>query len=134
MKIEFSVPGRPVPKGRPRVTRYNTYTPKSTVDYENRVRDAWQEQSGQAIDAEKPIRVDVAVHFEVPRSFSKKLRARLIGAYHIRQRGDLDNIVKSILDALNGHAFPDDCAVCVICASKDYAEIPSTDVTIRELE
>ena len=32
--VRFFVDGRPVPKGRPRVTRHGTYTPKSTREYE----------------------------------------------------------------------------------------------------
>lgn len=34
MILEFTVPGQPIPKARPRVTRRGiTFTPKSTLDY-----------------------------------------------------------------------------------------------------
>lgn len=38
--VRFFVDGRPVPKGRPRVTRHGTYTPKSTREYEAAIRAA----------------------------------------------------------------------------------------------
>jgi len=38
-RITFAIPGKPVPKGRPRVTRSGrVYTPKATRDYESLVR------------------------------------------------------------------------------------------------
>ena len=131
MTIRFTVPGRPVPKGRPRVTRYGTYTPKATVEYERSIRESWSAQSGQSFPAGTPLFVTVSAHFEIPRSLSKKARLALRFAPHTRHHGDLDNVVKSVLDALNGHAFPDDCAVCMIHASKDYRDEPGTEVTIQ---
>ena len=40
---EFKISGKPMGKGRPRFTRSgHTYTPKDTVEYENRIqRAAW---------------------------------------------------------------------------------------------
>jgi len=130
--ITFTVPGRPVPKGRPRVTRFGTYTPDSTKKYEAAVRKAWQDQSGQTFPADTPLAVIVSVHFEIPKSISKKQRLALEGQPHTKQRGDLDNVVKSVLDALNGAAFPDDAAVCFIIASKDFHTEPCTEVTIMK--
>ena len=130
--ISFVVPGRPVPKGRPRVTRHGTYTPKSTQEYEKAVRTAWQNQSGKDFPADTPLAVFVYAHFEIPMSFSKKRRRALEGTPHTQQRGDLDNVVKSVLDALNGAAFPDDAAVCAVFAFKDFRAEPSTQVIIME--
>ena len=43
MKIEFTVPGIPVGKGRPRFKKDgNTYTPQKTQDYEDKVVQCWQ--------------------------------------------------------------------------------------------
>ena len=130
--ISFTVPGRPVPKGRPRVTRYGTYNPKATQLYEKAVRDAWKAQSGKSFPGGVPLAVYVGVHFEIPRSLSKKQRLALEGQPHTKQRGDLDNVVKSVLDALNGAAFPDDAAVCTVFAYKDFRAVPSTKVIIME--
>lgn len=131
MTIEFSVPGRPVPKGRPHVTRYGTYTPESTVEYEHRVATYWRLKSGQCFPPKAPLLVSVTAHFEIPKSESKKRRAALVGAPHV-SRGDLDNVVKAVLDALNKKAFADDAAVCRIIAEKDYQSEPSTEIVIME--
>ncbi len=38
--LTFEIPGPPVPKGRPRVTRRGTFTPQKTKDYEQAVGEA----------------------------------------------------------------------------------------------
>ncbi len=81
-QVTIRVHGKPVPKGRPRFTRYGgTYTPATTVEYENRVADAWREQYGDL-------------------SLGGKLEAFLyFGTYnHVKQ--DIDNLAKSALDGL----------------------------------
>ncbi len=132
MVIEFTVPGLPVPKGRPRVTRYGTYTPKRTQDYEKRVLEAWFTQSGVKMPEGVPLALLVMVFFPVPQSWSKKKRAASLGRPHI-SRPDLDNIVKSVTDALNGEAFPDDSAIAIINAHKAYAEEGHVFVAITEV-
>lgn len=134
MTSYFVVLGRPVPKQRPRVTRYGTFTPEATVDFENRVREAWRRQDGTTFSEGEPLFVGVTAHFEIPRSLSKKKQAAMVGQPHTKQRGDIDNVVKSVLDALNKHAFPDDCAVYIIHAEKLYSAEPYTEVTIRSME
>ena len=36
-ELNFVVPGKPVPKGRPRLGKGHVYTPKKTKDYEKKV-------------------------------------------------------------------------------------------------
>lgn len=130
MKCTFIVPGKPVPKGRPRVTRHGTYTPKSTQAFEAAVRQAWQEAGAVQFPAGAPLDILVSAYFPIPQSASKKRRAELSGAYHTAARGDLDNIVKAVMDALNGCAYPDDSAVCRIFAEKYYSDTPRTFVSV----
>ncbi len=134
MKTTFTVSGPPVPKARPRVTRYGTYTPASTVDYELRVREAWLAAGGAEFPPDTPLSVTVVANFQIPKSTSKRLRSLMEGAFHTKHRGDIDNVVKSVLDALNGYAFPDDCIVCVVRCMKRWASEPSTVVTINTIE
>lgn len=82
IQITCRVYGKPVPKGRPRFSRYGgVYSPATTVEYENRVADAWREQQGDL-------------------SLGGKLEAFLyFGSYnHVKQ--DIDNLAKSALDGL----------------------------------
>ncbi len=82
LQVTIRVYGKPVPKGRPRFSRYGgVYSPATTVEYENRVADAWREQQGDL-------------------SLGGKLEAFLyFGSYnHVKQ--DIDNLAKSALDGL----------------------------------
>ena len=42
--INFFIPGKPTGKGRPRVCRNVTYTPKETKDYETLVRTCYKQK------------------------------------------------------------------------------------------
>ena len=131
MTVVFRVPWEPVPKARPRVTRQGAYTPRKTLVYESRVAQAWYEQSGVKMPDDTALVATIHAYFPIPQSFRKGKRDRLNAEYH-KKRGDLDNVVKSVLDALNGKAFKDDAAVSVIHAVKRYSDEPRTDVVIME--
>ncbi|MBR4031111.1 MAG: RusA family crossover junction endodeoxyribonuclease [Clostridia bacterium] len=47
--------------------------------------------------------------------------------------GDLDNHLKSVLDALNGIAYLDDCQVVQISGSKNFGE-PKIMITLEAVE
>lgn len=102
------IPGEPVAKGRPRMTRTgHAYTPEKTRLYEAHIRAIWKRASAQKGSVSQPLRVFVTAYFAVPKSVSKKRRERMEGAPHTK-RPDGDNIAKAVLDALNGLAFEDD--------------------------
>lgn len=88
-QTRFTVPGRPVPKGRPRLGRGRTYTPPSTVAYEQAV--GWCARSahrGQPLPG--PVAVRLELHLVATR------------------RGDVDNYAKSLLDGMQGIVLLDD--------------------------
>ena len=133
MKIEFTVPGVPIGKGRPRFTRDgNAHTPQKTREYEDKVVLCWKCQSGKGFAARVPLIAHIAAYFSVPKSASKAKRAAMEGKYHMA-RPDADNICKAILDALNQHAYPDDSAVQIGGCYKIYTTgAPRVEVTIEE--
>ena len=57
------------------------------------------------------------------------------GSYElsVTSKPDTDNIAKSILDSLNGIAYKDDKQVVDLRVRKQYAEVPSVSVWIREV-
>ena len=122
--ISFIIPGKPQPKQRPRVTSHGTYTPQATVDYERLV--GWQCRS---VHKGKPLatalKLTVRVFFKLPKRTVKEK-----GDRHTN-RPDLDNIIKSIKDGLNGIAYEDDSQIVKIEATKQWA---SEDYVIVELE
>lgn len=135
MKVEFTVPGIPVGKGRPRFTKDgHAHTPQKTRDYEDKVAQCWKCQSGKGFADGIPLTATVTAFFTVPKSTSKKKAAALDGTPHIK-RPDADNVAKAILDALNGHAYNDDSAIALLTVRKYQTTGASrVEVTIEEAE
>ena len=137
MRCSFVVMGEPVAKGRPRVTKTGTtYTPTKTRLYEVKVRRAWEAQSKARLGDGQSLRASLNFWFNVPASYSKakRLGALSSGAWHTK-KPDLDNLVKAVLDALNGYAYDDDSAVCELHVTKRYAadDQERVEVTIEEM-
>lgn len=117
--------GKPVGKGRPKFSSrggfVRAYTPKTTADYEAKVAKAYTDKYGASEPCEKPIVVSIQAVFPIPSSFRKaeKEKARK-GLIKPTKKPDIDNIIKIILDGLNGVAFKDDSQVIVVHATKEY--------------
>lgn len=132
--ISFTVDGRPVPKGRPRVTRHGTYTPKSTQVFESEIRTAWLKCGERPFKDGEALDVMVNAYYPIPSGTTKSKRQKLHLAPYLK-RGDIDNIIKAVLDALNGYAYKDDSTVFSVYGRKIYTEgEPFTAVTISSVE
>ena len=95
--MRFEIPGRPMPKQRPRVGRYgNIYTPRETKSYEELVGIVARQH------CKEPLAGDISVAIEV---YGKRI-------------GDLDNIAKSILDGMSGIVYVDDRQVTELSIRK----------------
>lgn len=132
-EVKFIVYGEPVGKARPRVTRYGTYTPQKTKDYEKKIWLSWEEQSGEKLPDGMPIKLNVKAYFSVPKSYSKRLRCKLIGQPH-EKLPDLDNCVKAVCDGCQGHVFKNDSHIYCIEAAKLYSENPRTEIILEVME
>ena len=137
--ISFTVDGTAVPKQRPRISGRRAYTPKRTKDYEGRVLQAFRSSySGfyPAFGKDVPVRICISVIQEIPKSWSKKkrLQAESGEIVPLSRNGDVDNIAKSILDALNGFAYEDDCQVTTLIVTKQYGAKPRAEVRLGEDE
>ena len=136
MTVEFTIPGPPVGKGRPRFRRVGkfvqTYTPKKTKDYENLVRKEYKKQAkGKKLSG--AIKADICAVFPIPKSTNKKRRQEMIdGGISHTSKIDLDNICKSVFDALNDTAYTDDAAIDEIHAAKMYGETPRCEVRLTD--
>ena len=135
MRIKLIIPGEPVAKGRPRVTKHGiTYTPKKTENYENLVKLCYMQQSqGDVLEGE--LKANIKAYFQIPKSASKKkYNAMEQGDIRPVKRPDIDNIIKSVLDSLNGLAYRDDSQVVCINAEKYYSDNPRVEIEISEME
>lgn len=135
--IRIEVPGKPIGKARPRVTTRGgyarAYTPERTKEFEQRVRAAYYDKYGR-MKMYGVLKVDVIAWFEPPVSTSKKHRKAMIdGFVAYTKKPDTDNIVKAVMDALNGVAYDDDRMVIAEYGFKCYGEYNHTDVIITEI-
>lgn len=119
--IKLTVKGRPVPKARPVVPKKGRpYTRKSTLKYEQKVREAYRASSNPAYMAGEALSADLRFYFKVPKNTTKKQWAELIQHPWYTKKKDLDNLAKSVLDALNGVAYADDSQIACLYLSKVY--------------
>lgn len=134
MILKFKIPGKAVGKGRPRVTRRGTYTPKNTVQYMNDVRNAY---GNRYYFGNEAVFMEVVAYFPIPKSATKKaIRAIADMDYLYTHKPDGDNVLKAVKDALNGIAYTDDACVVYESCLRKYAkpgELPRTEVTIYDI-
>ena len=116
--VTLTVPGEPRSKARPRFTtrggKVVAYTPKATVNAEAQYRDAYLTAAGE------PNR-DAFGAYAVHADFYN-------GTY---QRRDVDNMLKAVLDGLNGIAWDDDAQVVEVIGRKHYVEKAEARAEVR---
>ena len=134
--LTFHIHTIPVPKGRPKFSKIGgfvrTYTPKKTQDFEAYVREA-AKQAMTREPLETPLAVYLYFRLPIPHSYSKKrTTACLAGSEKPTKKPDLDNLAKSVLDALNGVIYLDDSQIVSLHMTKVYSQHPGIDLLIRE--
>lgn len=138
-RLEMTI--EPRPKERPRAKVIKTksgsyiaqiYTPSTTEDYEKKIRSEWIKACGEDVFT-GPVVVRIHFRMPIPKSTTKAKRAEML-ARKIRPtvKPDIDNLAKSVLDALNGVAYKDDSQIVTTLVKKYYAEIPGVKVIISE--
>ncbi|MBR2744992.1 MAG: RusA family crossover junction endodeoxyribonuclease [Clostridia bacterium] len=135
MIYEFEVPGKIVGKGRPRLNTYtgSVYTPTKTKDYETLVEQYFLLKYPRFKPFEGRVQVDISAFFEVPKSAKKSEKELMLeNKINPTKKPDIDNIVKIILDAMNGIAFKDDIQITKLSVEKTYSEKESIKVKISE--
>ena len=136
--MQFIVEGRPQGKARAR-TFYNSragkmqsITPEKTKSYEDLIRWKYKAAGGKYY-GEKTLQVDIHAFYPIPKGFSKaKVEDALDGKLRPTTKPDCDNVIKVVLDALNGVAYYDDKQVIRVSCSKHYALQGKLYVEIKE--
>lgn len=139
--IEFKVEGRPVPQPRPRV--YRTATGKSkavnsrqSINYKRIVKYAALSEMNkrQLTMTDRPLAMRLTFVFAPPKSYTKK-KLEAVKSCELRytKHIDLDNLAKSVMDALNNVIYKDDSQIVTLCANKEYGTTDHVHVIIDEV-
>jgi Holliday junction resolvase RusA-like endonuclease len=135
MSIAFTVPGRPAGKMRPRFARIGGFTrayqPRTDAEREKLIARAYRQAASDVPPYAGPAAVAVEAIFTPPASWPRK---RLDNPGFMMSRPDGDNILKLILDALNGVAYVDDSHVIRKTVAKRYGDRDETRVTVEFIE
>ena len=133
--VTLTIPIEPKPKLRPRFhirnERISTSTPLKTKAFESYVADYYSFNCGVKFEKEIPLNVQILFGMPIPESFSKKKKlACIVGDIRHVKKPDLDNLTKSVLDALNNVAWNDDAQIVSLNISKGYSKLPHIEIKI----
>lgn len=146
-EIKIFINEQGVAKGRPRfrvlgnkrvggrlIPIISTYTPAKTKKFEKLIAQEYEDQAKKYKFKDSPLAVTIKFIFEPCKSTSKKRRAELIRQKWHTQKPDLDNLTKSILDALNDIAYADDNEIAKLSLEKIWGDDNGIEITIKELD
>lgn len=137
-EIDFVVKGRPIPHPRPSVSNRGGavrvyYKANGIEEYRAAIIESAAKYYLHPWAV--PLEVEMefcfqrpASHYNADGSLSSSGRCQLVPP-----RADVDNLVKGVLDALNGLAYTDDNLVASIKAVKRYCRKERTYITLRKL-
>ena len=126
-------------KARPKFIRATgrAYTPKTTMEYEEKIRAAYLEKYGKEkpYGENIPLDVEIIAYFGIPKSDSMKVKEKKrSGEILPTIKSDIDNICKIIFDGVQGLAFGDDKQIVDVIAKKRYSDDPRVEVKINNHE
>jgi len=114
----------PYPAPRPRFSKFGTYNPASYTQYKKDFLALAKLQSKTYFNG--AICLNITFFMQIPKSLSKKKQNELIGQYHIK-KPDLDNLIKTVKDSLEGTFYKNDSQICKVVAEKIYSDDPRVE-------
>ena len=140
-QISFTLYGEPIALARHRTVSggLRTYNP-SAADQKKFAKACVTAEVLPAEPLEGPVEACMAFYFQRPKHHFRtgKFAGQLKEGQDVwhNKKKDLDNLVKFVLDSLNGLAYLDDGQVCSIKAAKFYtntSDNPRTEISFRSL-
>ena len=127
----------PVAKQRPRFNTYSkaTYTPAKTKNAEKEIAVAYINKFGKTL-LKGALEMKVICEYQVPKSYTKKKKGLAKeGLLPKLTSPDVDNLSKTVLDALNKIAYEDDKQVISLLSEKRYSvdDKPRVLIEIKEV-
>ena len=89
------------------------------------------------IERDIPLEINMKFYMLIPQYLSKVKKNRLTlekEVKYVTKKPDLDNLLKAILDGLNGIAYFDDGQVVKLSVEKVYSFNPRTEIEIKVIE
>lgn len=87
------------------------FTPKTTLEAEANIRDEYVKQNGPFYD--QPLQIDIVYTTQ-----QTEITFTPLGDHTTKLTADVDNLVKTTLDGLQGAAFENDKTVMIVTAEK----------------
>lgn len=126
----------PYPSPRPRFTRQGRpYMPKEYTAWKKKFLKEWLTYGLDKFDAGVAIAVDLKFYIKPPKAIARvKKNQNILKAetWRVVKKPDLDNLEKSVLDSVNGHAYEDDNQISDLHSCKRYSLNPRVEIVIRE--
>ena len=138
-EVFICMPGKPVPKGRPRAARIggfiHMYTPKTTQVFETAcAAEAMASMQGRE-PMSGPIKIRMEIFVPIPASYRKADKEDCRSGRKLpTATADIDNIAKSVMDAFNGVVWLDDSQVVDAHLTKRFADEPCITATVTQLD
>lgn len=118
--MKYIIPGQPIPLSRPRFSKDHVYDSQKGEKFAASINIKFWHK-------DKPFFLG-PLHLTIT-FFMQSTRKK--GWHDLRP--DLDNLIKFVLDVMNGIVYNDDKQVVKITAEKIYDKEPRTEITIEEL-
>ena len=126
----------PYPSPRPRFTKQGrTYMPTEYTAWKKQFLREWLRHSQGKYDAGVAIAIDLKFYIKPPKAIARvKKNQNILKAetWRVVNKPDLDNLEKSVLDSVNGHAYEDDNQISDLHSFKRYSLNPRVEIVIRE--
>ena len=134
--ITLELMGKPIPKHRPRSCKRGNFI--HVYNDQNKIMEEYRWQIKGMFNAPIytiPMRIGATFFTPIPKGTPKARRAEMLAnILRPMSKPDLDNLVKFILDCMNGIVYQDDCQVCEFgVVEKRFGLEPKTVVRIEPL-
>jgi Holliday junction resolvase RusA-like endonuclease len=141
MSIQFFVPGIPKPKGSTK-SFYNPKAKRIVTMNACGATKGWQSlistcaiEAGVTYNDQRGVAVGIGFLLPRPKNhFNQKGLKANAPPLPINRTGDLDKLIRAVLDGLTGIAYLDDSQVAEVFACKRYTDFnPGASITLKEL-
>jgi len=122
------------PMGAVRMTQRGKWVNTSAIRYMNYKKEVGYRLREQCQTPVKgAVRLDVTFYMPMPDSWPRKRKSAYAGLPVTVRNGDIDNLVKGLMDSANGIVYADDCQVTDVTMRKRYAYQGSIELTVEQV-